>query len=77
MRLRDNEVILSEIDEMEARLLDAKADYADIVIEYMEIGHDVSKHHVPEAYRREVMRCVEELNELYDEYDAELNDTGW
>lgn len=77
MRLRDNEVILSEIDKMEARLLDAKADYADIVIEYMEIGHDVSKHHVPEAYRREVMRFVEELNALYDEYDAELNDTGW
>ena len=77
MRLRDNEVILSEIDKMEARLLDAKADYADVVIEYLESGHDVSKHHVPEAYRREVMRFVEELNALYDEYDADLNDTGW
>ena len=35
MRLRDNEVILSEIDKMEERLMFAKADYADVVIEYM------------------------------------------
>lgn len=74
---RDLEVILKDIEKMEERLLDAKANYADVVIEYLDIGHDVSKHHVPEAYRKEVIRLVEELNELYDEHHEAQYPESW
>lgn len=74
---REIEVIERDIDNMESRLLDAKANYADVIIEYLEIGHDVSKHHVPEAYRKEVIRLVEELNELYDEHHEAQYPESW
>lgn len=66
--MREIKVISREIESTEIRLLDAKANYADVVIEYINIGYDVSKHHEPEAYRKKVMELVEELNVLYEEH---------
>ena len=69
--VRDVEVVTEEIAEMESRLQIAKVNFAEMVIEYMDMGRDVGKHHVPRAYRKVVSDLTKELNELYNErYEA-------
>lgn len=65
--VRNAEVITKDIEEMESRLQIAKVNFAEMVIEYMDMGRDVGKHHVPRAYRKVVSDLTKELNELYDE----------
>ena len=65
--MRKLEEIRKDVEDVVGRLLIAKASYADIVIEYMDMGHD-SNHHIPKAYQKVVVGLSKELNELYDEY---------
>ena len=75
--MRDLEMIRRDIENMEARLLDAKANYADMVIAYMDMGHDVNTHHIPNAYRKVVIELIKELNELYDEHHEAFYPASW
>lgn len=65
--MRELKVIRAELDEMLSRLRVAKENYAEIVIEYMDMGYD-SNHHVPKSYQKVVVDLMEEVNELHDEY---------